>query len=180
MAGLVTGESKTMGVESARGPSGEQDEEGNGEEEAPPKGGGEEGDPMAGLVKGESKAKEQKPAASGAVGRPKVEAQTRHVLCCSPVDPGSNAAGSAANLAAAEYARAESHHPVWYDRSSGWDGTTYREAVGFCSSLGEGTELCPYEAYCPEGARHIPLNGYMGGGNGPQRFIHDAHQPLRR
>lgn len=123
------------------------------------------------------------------------EAITRHILCCSsnptpipqteqqpqkglrstnPVDEQANLNG---NIAAAEYARAESYHPQWYNRSNGWVGSTYNEGIAFCSSQLEDMDdsnsqmqLCPYKVYCPTGAHHIPLGGYrvdnsLGDGN---------------
>jgi len=42
-------------------------------------------------------------------------------------------------------------------------GTTYSEAIDFCSSQeGDASTLCPYEVYCPTGPHHIPLGGYRG------------------
>jgi hypothetical protein len=50
--------------------------------------------------------------------------------------------------------------PVWFDRSSGWEGTTYEAAVQFCLSLDQKMILCPYEAYCPLGPlTTIPFGG---------------------
>jgi len=50
--------------------------------------------------------------------------------------------------------------PVWFDRSTGWEGTTYEAAVQFCLSLDQKMILCPYEAYCPLGPlTTIPFGG---------------------
>eukprot|EP00585_Thalassiosira_rotula_P012866 CAMPEP_0196130710 /NCGR_PEP_ID=MMETSP0910-20130528/989_1 /TAXON_ID=49265 /ORGANISM="Thalassiosira rotula, Strain GSO102" /LENGTH=875 /DNA_ID=CAMNT_0041390065 /DNA_START=113 /DNA_END=2737 /DNA_ORIENTATION=- len=124
-----------------------------------------------------------------------IEAITRHIMCCSSIAPNtannnndnpppttSAATNSeekpdrAKRSAAEEYARAESHRPIWYNRSSGWYGTSYQEGIDFCASqkqLGDDNannnannnakrmmQLCPYEAYCPMGANHIPLGGF--------------------
>ena len=35
------------------------------------------------------------------------------------------------------------YEPVWFDRSSGWQGTTYEAAVQFCLSLEQNRILCP-------------------------------------
>ncbi|KAL3823016.1 hypothetical protein ACHAXA_005204 [Cyclostephanos tholiformis] len=51
-------------------------------------------------------------------------------------------------------------YPVWYDRSTGWEGRTYDEAVSFCESLGSGEhQLCNYETYCPMGSGNAPFSG---------------------
>ena len=43
----------------------------------------------------------------------------------------------------------------WFDRSSGWEGSTYYEALTFCARR-ESSVPCPYEAYCPLGpGKHI-------------------------
>ena len=42
-------------------------------------------------------------------------------------------------------------HPIWYGRDDGYQGTTHDDAKQFCKSIG-GMELCPLEAYCPNGA----------------------------
>lgn len=42
------------------------------------------------------------------------------------------------------------HHPVWYDRRHGYQGTTHEEAQKFCENIA-GRRLCPMEAYCPNG-----------------------------
>ncbi len=41
------------------------------------------------------------------------------------------------------------YRPVWYDRSTGWKGQTYDEAVSWCKSYLNYIP-CPYEVYCPE------------------------------
>jgi len=116
----------------------------------------------------------------GALSGDGIETITRHILCCSSA-PSSKTAVAANNAnseeqtsltnnrAAEEYARAESHHPRWYNRSNGWNGQTYQEALTFCTSQQQqGPEnnnsmmmqLCPYEVYCPTGPHHIPLGGF--------------------
>ena len=46
-----------------------------------------------------------------------------------------------------------SYVPIWFDRESGWNGSTYAEAVEFCKSPDGSSSLtfvpCPYEIYCP-------------------------------
>mmetsp|Transcript_9305 Transcript_9305/g.15401 ORF Transcript_9305/g.15401 Transcript_9305/m.15401 type:complete len:530 (+) Transcript_9305:2-1591(+) len=57
------------------------------------------------------------------------------------------------------------YEPVWFDRSSGWQGTTYEAAVQFCLSLEQNRILCPYEAYCPLGPHtEVPFGGFRDGG----------------
>jgi hypothetical protein len=41
-----------------------------------------------------------------------------------------------------------SHRPVWYDRSTGWTGRTWDEAISFCNAH-DNNIPCPYEVYCP-------------------------------
>lgn len=41
-----------------------------------------------------------------------------------------------------------SHRPVWYDRSTGWTGRTWDEAISFCTAH-DNNIPCPYEVYCP-------------------------------
>ncbi len=42
----------------------------------------------------------------------------------------------------------EAYQPEWFDRSNGWVGTNYGEAINFCQQKG-GRTICPFEAYCP-------------------------------
>jgi hypothetical protein len=51
--------------------------------------------------------------------------------------------------------------PQWFDRATGWNGSSYREAMEFCSAIKSFiTErpmtLCPYEAMCPMGPNKPP------------------------
>ncbi|KAL7552991.1 hypothetical protein ACHAWF_016232 [Thalassiosira exigua] len=63
----------------------------------------------------------------------------------------------------------EQFHPEAYDRSSGWDGQTYAEAVTFCKNKSEAfglkRSLCPFQAYCPHGPRDVPYGGLHSGSN---------------
>jgi hypothetical protein len=49
------------------------------------------------------------------------------------------------------------YEPTWYSRSTGWDGTTFAEALQFCGS--KESILCPFEAVCPNGPDHAPDGG---------------------
>ena len=51
---------------------------------------------------------------------------------------------------------------VFYNRTSGWSGKTYEEAITFCSSKENTPQLCPYESYCPLGERKLPYGGGIG------------------
>ena len=51
-----------------------------------------------------------------------------------------------------------SSQSVWFDRST-WTGMTYQEAAVFCASKNPLMEICPYEAYCPQGPRTQPVGG---------------------
>jgi len=127
-----------------------------------------------------------------------IEAITRHIMCCSSIAPNTanNSNDNPSSItsaptnskektdrtkhsAAEDYARAESHRPIWYNRSSGWYGKSYQEGIDFCASQKQQgddnpnnnannnakmmMQLCPYEAYCPTGANHIPLGGFQVG-----------------
>merc|ERR1712194_972213 len=57
---------------------------------------------------------------------------------------------------------ARSFEPILYDRNRGWDGSTYDEAVQFCSKSSAARVLCPVEVYCPDG--NVPMS-IPGGSN---------------
>jgi len=46
------------------------------------------------------------------------------------------------------YSLEDAYLPIWYDRGTGWEGTTYQEAVDFCKAHDEFVP-CPYHVYCP-------------------------------
>jgi len=50
--------------------------------------------------------------------------------------------------------------PVWFSTAHGWSGGSYEDGVLFCESYNE-MVLCPWEAYCPNGAARPPLAGSM-------------------
>ncbi|KAL7517933.1 hypothetical protein ACHAWX_002805 [Stephanocyclus meneghinianus] len=54
--------------------------------------------------------------------------------------------------------------PIAFDRSKGWDGQTYADAVEFCNEL-ENHSLCPYAAICPLGPSSKPAGGYKSSGS---------------
>jgi hypothetical protein len=59
----------------------------------------------------------------------------------------------------------EPSHPIKFDRTTGWHGRTYTEALIFCGSRPGGYLVCPYEAVCPGGPDTEPLLGYATGGD---------------
>ena len=68
--------------------------------------------------------------------------------------------------------------PIWYNRRSGWNGITYKDAVGFCSSLDNHRVPCPYEMYCTQGSDGSPFMGDRPNGeqwapisNGANQFV---------
>jgi hypothetical protein len=68
------------------------------------------------------------------------------------------AAAETSALLAASYKKYE---PQWYDRATGWSGSSYGEAMEFCSAMTSFiTErlmtLCPYDAMCPGGPGSNP------------------------
>ena len=48
--------------------------------------------------------------------------------------------------------------PLEFDRSKGWNGRTFIEALQFCGEM-SGYEICPYAAICPMGPDTQPLGG---------------------
>jgi len=48
----------------------------------------------------------------------------------------------------------ETWHPIWYNRTTGYDGTSYEQAQNFCNDRNR--ILCPYSAYCPAGKNNLP------------------------
>ena len=53
------------------------------------------------------------------------------------------------------YTLSDTYLPMWYDRSMGWKGSTYSEAVIFCNAH-DNFVPCPYNVYCPgEGGKLI-------------------------
>eukprot|EP00581_Thalassiosira_minuscula_P005828 CAMPEP_0183746012 /NCGR_PEP_ID=MMETSP0737-20130205/66532_1 /TAXON_ID=385413 /ORGANISM="Thalassiosira miniscula, Strain CCMP1093" /LENGTH=2336 /DNA_ID=CAMNT_0025981691 /DNA_START=12 /DNA_END=7019 /DNA_ORIENTATION=- len=71
------------------------------------------------------------------------------------IPPISGAMGAAVE----SYKNAEKYNPVWYDRSSGWNGQTYDEAFEFCSEKGPNHDICPYNVICPGGPLNLPYGG---------------------
>lgn len=67
------------------------------------------------------------------------------------------------------------YHPRYFSRKdSEWTGTTYFDAVNFCSQNGDQVP-CPYEAYCPMGVRRMPLGGFKDEPDGSWApFLHDG------
>ena len=53
--------------------------------------------------------------------------------------------------------------PHMFDKSTGWEGTTYEAAETFCSSTIHGYGLCPYEGICPMGKDSEPIISYQEG-----------------
>jgi len=50
------------------------------------------------------------------------------------------------------------YQPIWYDRSTHWQGHAYIQSLSFCASQNSRVP-CPYQIYCPIGAAHSPLGG---------------------
>ena len=61
------------------------------------------------------------------------------------------------------------YQPTMYNRSKGWLGQTYMDALVFCSK--EGLAVCPYDAICPNGAHGEPLGGYRDGSLGDWEWL---------
>lgn len=46
------------------------------------------------------------------------------------------------------YLLSDAYLPMWFDRSTGWKGETFKDAMEFCKSHDDFVP-CPYEVYCP-------------------------------
>jgi hypothetical protein len=102
-------------------------------------------------------------------------------MCCEGDLRGSGAEGFVYEMAAKKY------HPTWYDRSSGWQGTKFADAIQFCGMQGgrsgKGKVLCDYGAICPLASVGYPHAAPMGdvrdeahswtpvGGGEPNRWV---------
>ena len=81
---------------------------------------------------------------------------TRNILCCTipgmVVDPNATpqhkiTATSGEGDAILYELAISNYHPHWFDRSKGWTGQTFEEALDFCDDI-EGYNLCPYGMFC--------------------------------
>lgn len=86
------------------------------------------------------------------------EGTTRHVACCSSSRNATEASANPRLNATKEEMTMERRGPKWFNRKSGWNGTTYDEAVTFCSTAH--LELCPFDAYCPGGSTKLSTTGH--------------------
>jgi hypothetical protein len=50
--------------------------------------------------------------------------------------------------------------PVFFDRDSGWTGSTYYDAVSFCENTGNNLHVCPFQAVCPKGLGEMPIRTF--------------------
>ncbi|KAL3801043.1 hypothetical protein HJC23_002336 [Cyclotella cryptica] len=90
---------------------------------------------------------------------------TKHVMCC---DDGFTTIAESAALAnqppiystptAMEQKVLDHYHPIWLQRKHGYDGTTVEESMDFCQHVAD-MELCPIDAYCPNGASGLLFYG---------------------
>lgn len=73
---------------------------------------------------------------------------TRHIMCCDMTgaeDGGAGGAHSEDSIALAYGEVMDRYAPKWFDRSEGWDGRTYTDAITFCASI-DSYIPCPYDA----------------------------------
>ncbi|KAL3786143.1 hypothetical protein HJC23_010717 [Cyclotella cryptica] len=82
---------------------------------------------------------------------------TQTIVCCIDIEDDKSEASSEAEnsdasivLTENEQAALESFKPQWFGREAGYLGTTYQDALEFCSNVA-GMMLCPLMAYCPNG-----------------------------
>ena len=78
------------------------------------------------------------------------------------------------NVVAEEYLAAQEWMPTWYTRSDGWLGQTYEQALDFCQSLGDTSDLCQYSVICPTGPNHLPYGGKVVEAGGSWAPIKDS------
>jgi len=69
------------------------------------------------------------------------------------------------NLDQLYYTLSDTYLPMWYDRSMGWKGSTYSEAVTFCNAH-DNFVPCPYNVYCPGEGGHLIFNEVFENENG--------------
>ena len=69
---------------------------------------------------------------------------TRYILCCEMYQLDDNTASSGMSGMSSDDVT-EKYAPTWFDRSDGWDGSKYVDAIVFCASK-DSYILCPYEA----------------------------------
>jgi hypothetical protein len=74
-----------------------------------------------------------------------VEDITRYILCCEMYPLSDNTASSTGSSMMSYDFVADVYAPIWYDRSDGWDGSRYVDAIIFCASKNSSIP-CPYEA----------------------------------
>jgi hypothetical protein len=113
------------------------------------------------------------------------EKLTRHILCCK-THPNPTASTVSPTAADDEYPvqndktenygqlyveAVEIFQPKEFDRNTGWNGSTYLEAVDFCASYKDGFNVCPYEAICPYGHDTEPVSGHGKGIDGDQQWM---------
>ena len=79
------------------------------------------------------------------------EAMTRHIACCLESSTNSSLTETINRTSTEDGALQQSilEKPSWFDRESGWSGSTYNEAEKFC--LTKRSSLCSYAQICPEG-----------------------------
>jgi len=57
-----------------------------------------------------------------------------------------------------EYQLANTYIPIWFDRETGWNGSTHADAMKFCNSRDDTSLVfapCPYDVYCPGGKKKL-------------------------
>jgi len=102
---------------------------------------------------------------------------TRHIMCCA-INAGHDFTEieqptSVINAADAVAKVKSKYKPVAYDRQSGWQGSTYADAIVFCASQ-KSRIPCPFEAYCPNGEYADPYGGVSDNPNGAWAPMMDA------
>ncbi|KAL3801053.1 hypothetical protein HJC23_002346 [Cyclotella cryptica] len=76
---------------------------------------------------------------------------TNTVVCCDESDDRTqNTAEPGETPNETEQSILDEFKPVWFGRDQGYSGTTYDDAQVFCENVA-GMELCPLDAYCPNG-----------------------------
>lgn len=84
--------------------------------------------------------------------------EVTHVLCCA--DTEKSGVGNVDETLNLVYDGVQAkYQPKFFDRSGGWNGVSYTDAISFCAEQ-DSYSPCPLEAYCPAGPGTIPFKGY--------------------
>ena len=75
------------------------------------------------------------------------EELTRHLFCCDNLLPEESGEETSSQQVVS--------NSGWVDRSTGWNGKTYLQALSFCATS-QKMIICPYNVICPQGESGLP------------------------